>query len=45
MRRTVALIFLQLPSDELLRFIDLPECKADFYFIEKCALALRAASR
>jgi hypothetical protein len=35
----------QLPSDELLGFIDVPECKADFYFIEKCALALRAASR
>ena len=35
----------ELPADELLRFIDVPACKADFYFIEKCALALRARAR
>jgi hypothetical protein len=30
-----------LPAADLFRFIDVPACKADFYFIEKCALALR----
>lgn len=35
----------QLPADELLRFIDVPSCKADFYFIEKCALALQCTAR
>lgn len=34
----------KLPAEELLRFIDVPTCKADFYFIEKCALALQAAA-
>jgi hypothetical protein len=33
----------QLPQDELLRFIDVPWCKGDPYFIEKCALALSTA--
>lgn len=33
-----------LPANELFRFIDVPACKADFYFIEKCALALRRAA-
>jgi hypothetical protein len=35
----------ELPRAELLRLIDVPACKADFYFIEKCALALRARTR
>jgi hypothetical protein len=30
----------QLPPDQLAGFIDVPWCKGDFYFIEKCALAL-----
>jgi hypothetical protein len=32
----------QLPGDQLLTFIDVPWCKADLYFIERCALALWA---
>jgi len=35
----------QLPQDELLRFTDVPWCKGDIYFIEKCALALGAVRR
>jgi hypothetical protein len=35
----------ELPRDELLRLIDVPACRADFYFIEKCALALRRPPR
>jgi hypothetical protein len=31
----------QLPPETLLTFLDVPHCPADFYFIEKCALALR----
>jgi len=30
----------KLSSEQLLRFVDVPSCRADFYFIEKCALAL-----
>jgi len=30
----------QLPSEQILTFIDVPWCKGDFYFIEKCAYAL-----
>ena len=40
-----AAIIEELPRAELLRVIDVPACKADFYFIEKCALALRARTR
>lgn len=32
----------RLPSEELCRWIDIPWCEADLYFIEKCALALGA---
>ena len=32
----------QLPSEELCRWVDIPWCEADLYFIEKCALALGA---
>ena len=35
----------QLPVDELFRFVDVPSCNADFYFIEKCALALQSIAR
>ena len=31
-----------LPAEELSAFLDVPWCPADFYFIEKCALALSA---
>jgi hypothetical protein len=34
----------QLPASELLNFLDVPSCQGDFYFIEKCALALWAES-
>jgi hypothetical protein len=30
----------QLPATDLLCFIDVPWCKGDFYFIERCTLAL-----
>ena len=30
----------QLPPEQIAGFIDVPWCKGDFYFIEKCALAL-----
>jgi hypothetical protein len=30
----------QLPPEQIASFIDVPWCKGDFYFIEKCALAL-----
>lgn len=33
-----------LPATELFAFIDVPWCKADLYFIEKCAYALWAES-
>jgi len=33
----------ELPGDRLLTFVDIPWCKGDFYFIEKCAYALWAA--
>ena len=32
----------QLPAEDLFRFIDVPWCKGDLYFIEKCASALWA---
>jgi hypothetical protein len=32
----------KLPPEELAAFVDVPWCKGDFYFIEKCALALDA---
>jgi hypothetical protein len=32
----------QLPAQQLLGFIDVPWCKGDFYFIERCLLALWA---
>ena len=32
----------QLPAQQLLDFIDVPWCKGDFYFIERCTLALWA---
>jgi hypothetical protein len=31
----------RLPAGDLMGFLDVPWCKGDFYFIEKCALALR----
>ncbi len=34
----------QRPAVELLEYIDVPWCRGDFYFIEKCALALWSAS-
>jgi hypothetical protein len=34
----------RLPPDELASYVDVPRCKGDLYFIEKCALALLAAS-
>jgi hypothetical protein len=33
----------QLPPAQIASFVDVPWCKGDLYFIEKCALALRAA--
>ncbi len=33
----------ELPGDRLLTFVDIPWCKGDFYFIEKCAYTLWAA--
>jgi hypothetical protein len=35
----------KLPPDELASYVDVPWCKGDLYFIEKCALTLLAASR
>jgi hypothetical protein len=32
----------ELPADELASYIDVPWCKGDMYFIEKCVLALLA---
>jgi hypothetical protein len=32
----------QLPREQLLRFVDVPHGRGDFYFIERCALALAA---
>jgi hypothetical protein len=32
----------QLPGEQLLAFIDVPWCKGDFYFIERCTFALWA---
>jgi hypothetical protein len=34
----------RLEGDELLRYVDVPACAADLYFIERCALALWAAA-
>lgn len=34
----------KLPADELLRAVDIPWCKGDFYFIEKCVYALWASA-
>jgi len=34
----------QLPAQQLFTFIDVPWCKGDFYFIERCVLALWADS-
>jgi hypothetical protein len=39
---TGAALVERLPSEELCRWVDIPWCEADLYFIEKCALALRA---
>jgi len=33
----------QLPPEQIASFVDVPWCKGDFYFIEKCALALSNA--
>ncbi|HEY0552373.1 MAG TPA: hypothetical protein VGF13_22425 [Verrucomicrobiae bacterium] len=33
----------QLPAEQIASFVDVPWCRGDFYFIEKCALALGAA--
>ena len=33
----------ELPGEEVLAFVDIPWCKGDLYFIEKCACALWAA--
>jgi hypothetical protein len=33
----------QLPPEQVASFVDVPWCKGDFYFIEKCALVLGAA--
>jgi hypothetical protein len=32
----------QLPAAQLFSFVDVPHCRGDFYFIERCALALAA---
>ena len=32
----------ELPSEQLAKFLDVPWCKADLYFIEKCVYALWA---
>ncbi len=39
-----AVLVEQLPAEPVLTFIDVPWCPADFYFIEKCALALWVSS-
>ncbi|MBE0545941.1 MAG: DUF1080 domain-containing protein [Verrucomicrobia bacterium] len=33
-----------LPAEQIFSFVDVPWCKGDFYFIEKCAYALWAAA-
>jgi len=33
-----------LPPEKLLSFVDVPWCRGDFYFVEKCAYALWAAA-
>jgi hypothetical protein len=35
----------RLPPDELASYVDVPWCKGDLYFIEKCALTVLATSR
>ena len=35
----------QLPAEQLMSFVDVPWCKGDWHFVEKCALALQAAAR
>jgi hypothetical protein len=39
---TGAALVERLSSEELCRWVDIPWCEADLYFIEKCALALSA---
>ena len=39
---TGAAIIEQLPADQIAGFIDVPWCRGDLYFIEKCVLALWA---
>jgi hypothetical protein len=34
----------RLPGEQLLRFVDVPACDADFFFVENCALALQRAA-
>ncbi len=41
---TGAALLEKLPGERLLQFVDVPACRADFFFIEKCALALERAS-
>jgi hypothetical protein len=40
-----AVLVEQLPAEQVASFVDVPWCKGDFYFIEKCALALQAAAK
>jgi hypothetical protein len=35
----------QRPAEELVSYVDVPSCKGDLYFIEKCASTLLAKSR
>jgi hypothetical protein len=35
----------EIPAEQLLSFVDVPWCKGDLYFIEKCAYALAAAGK
>ena len=37
-----AVLIEQLPPEQIVSFADVPWCKGDFYFIEKCALAITA---
>jgi hypothetical protein len=41
---TGAVFVEQLPADQLAGFLDVPWCRGDLYFIEKCAFALWADS-
>jgi hypothetical protein len=40
-----AVLVEQLPAEQVASFVDVPWCKGDLYFIEKCALALQAAAK